>query len=73
MVFRGATHLAFAGAEEAGAGRAGTAFHDRTAELAVLFLQATLLGDASAAQRIGDGAPNLLRLGDTLTTKDWAI
>ena len=73
MVFRGATHLAFAGAEEAGAGRAGTAFHDRTAELAVLFLQATLLGDASAAQRIGDGAPNLLRLGDTLTTKDWAL
>ena len=72
-VLRGATHLAFAGAEEAGAGRAGTAFHARTAALAVLFLRATLLGESAAAQRLSGDLTGLLGIDDVILRKDWPV
>ncbi|MBY0338147.1 MAG: acetylhydrolase [Acetobacteraceae bacterium] len=70
-VFRGATHLAFAGREEFGAGGVGTGFHARTAALCLLFLRATLLADGEAAREIARGAPDALAPGDTLEVRDW--
>jgi dienelactone hydrolase len=70
-VLRGATHLAFAGREEAGAGGVGTGYHARTAALAVMFLGATVLADAEARREMALGAPGTLAAGDTLEVKDW--
>jgi predicted dienelactone hydrolase len=71
VVLHGATHLAFAGIEEAGAGRAGHAFHARAASLATLFLQAILPAAGIAASEFPAEAARLLRGEDTLAFKEW--
>lgn len=69
-VFEGAQHLAFAGVEEVGAGRAGAAYHNRTAELALLFLRATVLRDAAALREVAT-RPRVLAPSDTFMAKGW--
>ncbi len=69
-VLAGAQHLAFAGVEELGAGRAGDAYHARTAALALLFLRATVLGDDAARREITT-RPAALHADDAFTAKGW--
>jgi len=69
-VLEGAEHLAFAGVEEVGTGRASTAYHERVSALALLFLRATLGGDTAARAEIGS-RPGVLAQGDAFTAKGW--
>jgi predicted dienelactone hydrolase len=65
-VFEGATHAAFADEPAAGGRWSDPTYHARTAGLAVLFLRATLGGDAAARAALDAGAPGLLAPGDRL-------
>lgn len=66
-VLNGANHAAFAGEPGAGPRWNDPQFHGRTARLAVLFLRATLQGDAAAAALLFRGAG--LSPGDRLEHK----
>jgi predicted dienelactone hydrolase len=64
-VLSGATHAAFADEAAAGSRWGESAYHARTAALAVLFLRATLLEDAEARQAMA----TTISEGDRLETK----
>lgn len=67
-VLGGAAHLAFAGAEEAGAGHVSPRFHARVAALALAFLRGPFGGNWAAMRE-----PGLLAEGDALELKDWPV
>jgi predicted dienelactone hydrolase len=71
-VFAGAAHGSFADEPGTGARWEDTAFHARTAVLAVAFLRGVWLGDAPSRHLLADGAPDVLEPGDMIESKGLA-
>jgi predicted dienelactone hydrolase len=71
-VFAGAAHGSFADEPGTGARWEDTAFHARTAALAVAFLRGVWLGDAPSRRLLAEGAPDVLEPGDVIESKGLA-
>ncbi|MFD1112445.1 alpha/beta hydrolase family protein [Pseudoroseomonas ludipueritiae] len=71
-IFAGAAHGSFADEPGTGARWEDSAYHARTAALAVAFLRGVWLGDAPARHLLAEGAPEVLEAGDMIESKGLA-
>jgi predicted dienelactone hydrolase len=71
-IFAGAAHGSFADEPGTGVRWEDTAYHARTAALAVAFLRGLWLGNAPARRLLAEGAPDVLEPGDMIESKGLA-